>query len=406
MSRAALRDWLERLERRHPRDVELGLERVSRVAGRLALGDFGCPVVTVAGTNGKGSTVAVLDRLLREAGRATGVYTSPHLLRFNERIRIAGVPLDDRALVESFARVERARGEVPLSYFEFTTLAALDIFRQRKLDALLLEVGLGGRLDAVNIVDPDIAVVTAVALDHQAWLGDDRERIALEKAGILRPGVAFVCADLAPCASLCRRARQLACDSHFVSPAEAARYRDWTPLRGENVAAARRVAQLLGVEAGERRLRRCLADLDLPARIQRIDLEWCEALLDVAHNPAATANLAEFQRRHPPAGRSLALFAALSDKDIRAMIGPLLERVHAWLVSDLPDTPRGASGAAIADALRAAGAKRISRCDDPRQAYRLARSMAEPADRLIVFGSFHTVAGVLPAIEEELRGFE
>ena len=401
--RVSLDQWLLRLEQLHPREIELGLERSAEVAERLGLLKPGCPVVTVAGTNGKGSVIAVLDAILRSNGWRTGVYTSPHLLKFNERICVDGAMATDAELVESFERIDAARGDTPLTYFEFSTLAALDIFRAREVDILLLEVGMGGRLDAVNILSPQIAIVTSIALDHESWLGHDRGTIALEKAGILRPGIDFICADLDPPAPLCERARELGCRSYFVDAGAARAIAEGLPLRGENILAACRAAALLGVQAGAAELRTLLRELKLTARLQTIGLQGVEILLDVAHNPAAVRNLADFLREKPSSGRTMAVFAALSDKNIRAMIQAVGKLVDGWFVADLPKVPRAAKAHGVVAILQQAEVEMISISSNPRQAYRRARSVLRRGDRLLIFGSFHIVAAVLPGIEKDLK---
>ena len=395
--------WLSRLEHLHPREIELGLERSRLVAQRLGLLQFGCPVVTVAGTNGKGSTISVLDAILRRRGWRTAVYTSPHLLKFNERVCIAGEMVGDEVLIGSFERIDAARGDTPLTYFEFTTLAALDIFAAADADVLLLEVGLGGRLDAVNIIDPQIAIVTSVALDHESWLGPDRGRIAQEKAGILRPGIDFVCADLDPPGELRQRARKLRCRNHFVTASEAREWDGVGPLRGDNIVAARRAATLLGVDLGAEELRELLLELELPGRLQRFELGDLEILLDVAHNPASAHNLADHLRARPLAGRTAAVFAVLSDKDIHAMIQAVQGLVDEWFVADLPKVPRAAKAREVATLLRRSGAQQVGASGDPGSAYRRARSVLGDTGRLLVFGSFYTVAAVLPLVERDLK---
>ena len=395
-----LSQWLTRLETLHPEEIELGLERVAEVARRLQLLPVACPVVSVAGTNGKGSTVAVLDALLRGKGLRTGVYSSPHLLRYNERVRIDGVEVDDARLVEAFERVEAARAQTPLTYFEFGTLAALDIFRFEAVQVQILEVGLGGRLDAVNIVDPQVAVITSIALDHEAWLGNDLESIAREKCGILRPGVDFVCADPNPPAAIVECAARLACNTRQLG-------RDFQQssrcgsLRPENVAAAGETAKLLGYESSSVELESALADVDLPGRMQRENVAGIEVLLDVAHNPAAVVNLAQQLAQTAVKGRRIALFCALSDKNIHAMIHSCMPLVEAWFVADLPGVSRAATASQLAQELRDAGVSRVSESRNPKQAYRRAMSLLGPGDQLVIFGSFFTVAALLPAVKKD-----
>lgn len=406
MVERSLADWLSRLEQLHPSEIDLGLKRVHAVAERLQLLRPSARVVTVAGTNGKGSTIAVLESLLLKAGLSTGVYTSPHLLKFNERVCVDGNMVSDEALVASFEKIDAARGDISLTYFEFATLAALDIFAADAPDVLLLEVGLGGRLDAINIIDADIAIITSIALDHESWLGTDREQIALEKAGVLRPGCHFICADLTPCQSLQQRALELDCVSHYVSAEEAQELSIATPLRGENIAAARYASQLLGVAFDIEQTRHCVAGLKLRGRLQSMQLGGTECLVDVAHNPASVENLARVLMEKPVSGRTIAVFAALSDKNIHAMILPVQHCIDAWFIADLAQVSRGASAAELAEVIRSTGANMISESDNPRQAYRRARSVTGDGDRIVVFGSFYTVAAVLPGIEKDLKKLE
>jgi dihydrofolate synthase/folylpolyglutamate synthase len=397
---SSLAGWLERIEQCHPEEIELGLERVATVANRMGLLPVQGTAITVAGTNGKGSTLAVLDALLVGAGSHTGRYTSPHLLQYNERVCLDGEPASDEALVAAFERVERARGDVDLTYFEFGTLAALDIFAGADVDYLLLEVGLGGRLDAVNIVDPAIAVVTSIALDHQSWLGETRDEIALEKAGVLRRGIRFVCADPEPPEALVERASLLGCQSRYVGRDFPA-YEGAVSLRGENIAAAREVAAQLGVHVADGEFQQLLADLVVPGRQQRCLVNGVSVCLDVAHNPASVANCMDAWRSRPVEGRRVAVFAVLSDKDIHAMIRSCLALVDAWFVADLPGVPRAMSAATLAAALREQGETMVSENKNPKQAYRRAMSLLGPADELLVFGSFHTVAAVMRTVQRE-----
>src|SRR5690554_825961 len=304
-----LDDWQARIERLHPEEIELGLGRIRTVAGRLEVLHFPCPIVTVAGTNGKGSTVTLMERLARAAGRRTALYTSPHIQRFNERVRLDGEPVSDALLYQAFERVEAARGEVALTYFEFTTLAALCVFQQTPIEVLILEVGLGGRLDAVNVIDADVAVITSIGLDHQDWLGPDREQIGREKAGILRPGRPLLFAATDMPASIAVAAEQGG--ARLLRAGEAfGEDRDgiyWVragqrhacalaqvPLGRDNLAAAvqalalvsRLPADFAGLAAG----------LQLPGRCQHMLLQGVDWYLDVGHNREA---LARFLARLP-----------------------------------------------------------------------------------------------------------
>lgn len=425
MSNASLAQWLQRLETLHPRSMELGLERVASVARNLSLLPVLQPVVTVAGTNGKGSVVAVLEALLRESGRCTGAYTSPHLLRFNERIRVAGEEALDAELVRAFEAVDAARGDTTLTYFEFATLAALLVFRSREVDVLVLEVGLGGRLDAVNIVDPSVAVITSIDLDHQQWLGAQRSEISREKAGILRRGRAAVIAEPEPPPELLDAAARRGADPLLLLGRDFSVERDGASWRGmlclqsgvvrplpaqragpllpENICAALQAALALGVTFSDAQLARALA-LACPAgRCQRLSAGGRDYLLDVAHNPAAVGRLLEFLDATPCEGKSFALFSAMSDKDLRAMLGPAAARFDAWFLADQPGNARAASAAQVAQLLHDLGRHEISVSADLRQALRRAQTRMAEGDRLVVFGSFYTVAAALPLLEKHGR---
>ncbi|WP_116363973.1 bifunctional folylpolyglutamate synthase/dihydrofolate synthase [Parahaliea mediterranea] len=434
MTDTSLAAWLERLEALHPREIDLGLDRVGEVARRLALLPASVPVVTIAGTNGKGSTAAALEALLLAAGYQPGVYTSPHLLRFNERIRLAGSDVGDADIVAAFADIDRARGEISLSYFEFATLAALWVFRQRGADVLVLEVGLGGRLDAVNIVDATVAVITSIGLDHQDWLGDDIDGIAREKAGILRPGIDAVIAEAQPPAGLLEavaasgaRARYLGRDFHCQHSQGADDRADadcWQPqlvsaagtatvlppiaagaLLPSNLCAALQAALLLGVDVQALPVPSILAALQPPGRRQRRQLGGIDYLLDVAHNPQSVEKLVEYIDASPCNGKTIALFSAMKDKDLTAMLAQTSGRFAAWFLADQPDNPRAEKAARLGDLLREQGEFMISVSKNLRQALRRAQSVMTEGDRLVVFGSFVTVAAVMPLLDrDENRG--
>jgi len=382
-----------------------------------------CPVVTVTGTNGKGSTSALLESMLAAARHRTGLYTSPHLASYNERVRIQGVPVSDAALIAAFNAVEDARNDVPLTYFEYGTLAALWLFARADLAACVLEVGLGGRLDAVNVVDADVAVVTNVDLDHMDYLGPTREDIGREKAGILRAGRPAVCGDPNPPATLVAHARVLGApltligrDYGFV-PGER-QWDYWGPggarhglphpaLRGvvQLANAATAIAALdllrdrLHVSAGA--LREGLVSVELAGRFQVLPGRPT-TVLDVAHNPHAARVLAASLAAmgfHP---RTIAVFGMLADKDLDGVVAAMKPRIDRWHVATLPG-PRGARAASVRDALVRAGidSANVRMFDDVASAYRAARDEAVEADRIIVFGSFLTVAAVLSARENE-----
>jgi dihydrofolate synthase/folylpolyglutamate synthase len=410
--------WLARLESRHPRAIELGLERVARVRDRLGV-RFDCPVITVAGTNGKGSTCAYLHAMLGQAGYRVGLYTSPHLLRFNERVRLAGREADDAELVAALDAVEAARGDIGLTYFEHSTLAAFLLMQGAKLDALVLEVGLGGRLDAVNIVDPDCAVLTSVDLDHQAFLGDDREAIGFEKAGILRAGRPSVCVDAEPPASLMAHARALGVEplrlgAGIEIQADATTWTcrvadavfaalPWPALRGRhqlrNAAAA--IAALWTLRArlpvAVAALRAGLATARLAGRFQVLGQAPLR-VVDVAHNPHAARALADMLADLPPTGRVYAVFGMLADKDIDAVVECLAPRVDAWHVAPLGG-PRAADLDRLTAPVRRLGLAHETHADIV-AAWRAACRRAEAADTIIAFGSFLTVAEIIAALEQ------
>jgi dihydrofolate synthase/folylpolyglutamate synthase len=420
-----LEGWLAHCERLHPHNIDMGLERVSEVARRMAL-RFDCPVITVAGTNGKGSTCAMIEAIALEAGYRTGVYSSPHLVHFQERCRIDGEIVAAEALLEHFAAVESARtlngNDVSLTYFEFTTLAILRLMSHALLDVAILEVGLGGRLDATNIVDADCAVITSIDIDHVEYLGPDRESIGREKAGIMRTGRPVVVSDPVPPQSVIDHAREMGADlwrfGHDFNFSGDKQQWGWAgrgrryagmaypALRGANqlVNASGALAALVALRdrlpVTAQAVRNGLSLVELPGRFQIIPGQPT-LVLDVAHNPhsvaALTANLdamGYFPTTH-------AVFGAMADKDLAPMlakIGPVVDR---WYFTDLP-TPRAESAAGLQQKWNAlqivAGGRRevhASTHATPAEALQAALSASDPADRIVVFGSFHTVGGVL-----------
>jgi dihydrofolate synthase/folylpolyglutamate synthase len=411
----SLKDWLAYLERIHPAAIAMGLERVARVRDAMSLA-LPCPVITVGGTNGKGSVCALLDAVLRAAGYRTGLYTSPHLLRYNERVRVAGREAEDRELVESFARIEAVRGGTLLTYFEFGTLAAVDVFAREGVDVAILEVGLGGRLDAVNAFEPDCAVVTTVDLDHMEYLGRDRESIGREKAGIFRKGVPAVCGDEDPPAPVLEHARSVGAPlllrgRDYGYGEQATQWQFWSPagkraslphpaLRGA-YQLANAATSLMALETLRDRLpvdmgaiRRGLVEVQLPGRFQVLPGRPL-TVLDVGHNPHAARGLAASLRNLPAGGRTYAVFSMLADKDIEGVASAMKESVDEWLVAGL-DVPRGAGADRMAAALAAAGVTvPVSAFDTPVLAHREALRRAGQNDKILVFGSFHTVGAVL-----------
>jgi len=415
-----LDQWLAWQETLHPKAIDLGLERVAGVAGRLGLLQPAHAVITVAGTNGKGSTVALLESIYRAGGYQVCTYTSPHLLRYNERIRIHGALASDEALCRAFDAVDTARGEVSLSYFEFGTLAALWLFREAAPDIAILEVGLGGRLDAVNIIDPDVAVVTSIGIDHEAWLGSDREVIGAEKAGIFRAARPAVCGDPRPPASIQSRALDLGAKLYMAgrdfSWQAAVSGRGWQwqgpgavvltdlplpalagPIQLNNAATALTALSLLQARlpVPRKALERGLEQVRLPGRFQRLR-DTPLVILDVAHNPQGAQVLAESLARQPVPGRTLAVLAMMADKDVTAVIAALAPHVQGWFAAGLPDVPRAMGVDALCERLNASvGEAGVARHETVVSAYREACAVAGPGDRVLVLGSFYTVAQVL-----------
>ena len=414
MSRT-LDDWLAYVSAQHPAAIALGLDRVREVASRMGLATP--PVaITVGGTNGKGSTCAFLETILVGAGYRVGLYTSPHLLRYNERVRLSGEEASDAVLVEAFERVEAARGATPLTYFEFATLAALHAFAAAKVEAAILEVGLGGRLDAVNIVDADVACVVSVDLDHQSYLGPDRESIGFEKAGIFRAGRPAIFGDNEPPRRLVEHAQAIGADlmllgrdfryeAHerqwdFIGRKGARRAMPMPALRGRwqlknasvALAALDEVGEGLPVSLGE--VKRGLALVRLPGRLQALPGRP-GVVLDVAHNPHAARALAEGLGEMGYYENTLAVFAMLADKDIGGVVDAMRERVDRWFVS-AADVERAAPGAEVAKILAARGlGERTRTFATIPAALAAARREAGANDRIVVFGSFHTVAEAL-----------
>lgn len=419
---ATLEAWLAHLERLHGQRITMGLERVRTVAQRLGVAvQPCCPVITVAGTNGKGSSCAMLESVYRAAGYRTALYTSPHLVHFEERARLNGQMMDSAALVPSFALVEAARtaGEVvPLSYFEMTTLALVHALLAARPDVLILEVGMGGRLDAVNQWDADCALITSIDLDHMEYLGPDREAIGYEKAGIMRTGRPVVVADPSPPRSVLERAREIDADlwlagrdfryqgdrQQWTWQGRARRYSGlaYPALRGVNqlVNAAGVLAVLEALQGrlpvNAQAVRQGLAQVEWPGRFQIVPGEPA-LVLDVAHNPHAVAALAENLDAMGYYPQTLAVFGAMADKDLRPMLARLDALVDGWYFCDLP-TPRAARAADLLALWRDTTARQglsAREYPDPASALAAACQDADPAGRILVFGSFYTVGGVL-----------
>jgi dihydrofolate synthase/folylpolyglutamate synthase len=411
-----LDEWLLWQEQLHPTQIELGLARVAQVWRQLRPQGLGCPVVSVAGTNGKGSSVALLDAILRAAGYRIGCYTSPHLRRYNERVRIDAKEVSDQTLCQAFERVDQARGEVSLTYFEFGTLAALDVFCAASLDLVILEVGLGGRLDAVNLIDADVALVTGVDFDHMDWLGDDLASIAREKAGIFRPARPAVIAQADAPPALAAEAHRIAaevflagCDFH--AEAQSAQWSwhgpghcrfglPWPALRAahqiDNAAAVLMVIECLAgrFPVDQRAVRSGLRQVRLDGRLQVIPGE-VSLILDVAHNPQAMLGLAHDLTTLPSAGRLHAVFGCFADKDAVAMVRALAPLVAQWHLA-APASPRALPAADLAVIVQAADAAAVTRVyPSVAQALAGARQRALPGERVLVTGSFLMVAAAL-----------
>ncbi|XKU39327.1 bifunctional tetrahydrofolate synthase/dihydrofolate synthase [Pseudomonas [fluorescens] ATCC 17400] len=418
MTQRTLGEWLAYLEQLHPSAIDMGLERSQQVAARLGLGRPAPRVITVTGTNGKGSTCAFVAALLQAQGLKVGVYSSPHLLRYNERVQLNGVEATDEQLCEAFAALDAGRGDTSLTYFEMGTLAAFWLFEREQLDAVVLEVGLGGRLDTVNVVDADLALITSIGVDHTDYLGDTRESVAYEKAGILRPGKPALCGDLDPPHTLLDKVRELDCpfflrgrdfsldvaDDHWSWRGVDARglgvELHGLPLLNlpmENAALALQAYLLLDLPWNAGQIADTLQRTRVVGRLDRRAFEWqgkrLDLLLDVGHNPHAAQYLARRLASHVPTGRRLAVFGLLSDKDLEGVVAPLLSSVQAWAVAPL-DTPRSRSADDVQVLLQNLGATVTSHASVI-AALEAQCAVATAEDEILLFGSFYCVAEAL-----------
>lgn len=393
-----LDQWLDYLSACHPENIALGLERVASVLEALRLDLSASRVISFAGTNGKGSCLALSEAALRSAGHSVLAYTSPHFLDYNERLRWSGVAVSDASFCEAFAEIEVARGETPLTYFEFGTLAALVVAHKRKPDFLLLEVGLGGRLDAVNIVDAEFAVLSSIGLDHQDWLGDDREQIGREKAGIFRPDAWAICGDPEPpesisavadacSARLRQRGRDFALSGH-----------QHPHILDDNIATVAELLRLLNLEA---HLQPALDSVCLAGRFQQFQIDDKELIIDVAHNPDAVEQLVQRLQTLPRPNRVVALFAVMTDKDYDSLIKIAQPAFDAWFLAPLKGQPRALDAEDLVHILAGHGEHMISLSKNVRQAYRRALSLLNPGDRLVVFGSFFLLAEVMAILRRD-----
>lgn len=415
MSTRTLAEWLSYLEQLHPSAIDMGLERARRVLERLQLGQVAERIVTVTGTNGKGSTCAFLASLLQGAGLTVGLYSSPHLHRYNERVRCNGIEASDEELCEAFAAVEQARAEVSLTYFEMGTLAAFWLFAHKKLDVLVLEVGLGGRLDAVNLLDADCALITSIGVDHIEWLGNSRESVAHEKLGIARPGKPLLCGDVQPPANLLEEVKALGCplylrgrDFDWAMDERSWHWRGVTisgapielsglpilDLPMDNAALALQAFALLGQALEISTVAAALSGTQLAGRLERRSLQLANktlpALLDVGHNPHAAQFLASHLAQREVSGRRVAVFGLLADKDLEAVIAPLLPYIDHWLCVTL-DSPRARAADELVAGLRKQGAS-SENAQTVATALDLVCTRADQIDDLLVLGSFYCVA--------------
>lgn len=421
-----LKDWLNYLETAHSAGlIDMGLTRVGEVKERMNLVPE-CPVVVVAGTNGKGSVCAFLTQIYKQAGFKVGTLTSPHLLKFNERIAINGEPVNDDVITASFERIEAARKEISLTYFEFNTLAAVDIFMRENVDVMVLEVGLGGRLDAVNVFDADCAVVTSVDLDHEAFLGDTIEKVGFEKAGIFRSGKPAICGQNPPPQSLRQHAEDIRADFllikqdfdfskleqqqwsfhfHPLCSEGQKRNRNALPipaLRGayqlNNAACALAVIECLNhklpIDIGS--IKRGLLLVSNPGRFQVLPGRPL-VILDVGHNPHAAKALKQGLMALPFAENRIAVFSMLADKDIDTVLETVKEQFDYWYIAPL-NLPRGMSAEALQEKMQMHGIESIKTFESVQAAYQAALAVVLENDRITVFGSFHTVAEVMETL--------
>ncbi|WP_158895376.1 MULTISPECIES: bifunctional tetrahydrofolate synthase/dihydrofolate synthase [unclassified Pseudomonas] len=429
MASRSLAQWLAYLEQLHPSAIDMGLDRVREVAQRLGLTRPAPRVVTVTGTNGKGSTCAFLASLLRASGQRVGVYASPHLVRYNERVDVDGTLASDSDLCTAFAAVEAARGEISLTYFEVGTLAAFWLFERARLDVAVLEVGLGGRLDAVNLIDADLALVTSIGLDHAEWLGDTRDSVAVEKAGIFRDGKPALCGDLDPPAPLIDAAERLgaplllrgeAFDLRIESAGWFWRGRDaqgndltlpglpLLDLPMENAALALQAYALLEQPWLPQQIAAALQATRMTGRLDRRQVERAgqrrSVLLDVAHNPHAAEYLGRRLAMKPVAGVRRAVFGVLADKDLDGILAPLESLFASWAVASLP-TPRSRDGGEVAAILQAQGARAEAHAS-LLAAFEAQLAASAADDEVVVFGSFYSVAEVLAQLSSPSESAE
>jgi dihydrofolate synthase/folylpolyglutamate synthase len=403
----SLEQWLNHLEIIHPSNIELGLERTVAVFKKLQLNLSQRKVITVAGTNGKGTTCAMIEQALLTANKTVAVFSSPHIIDYTERVRVAGTMLSEGAHCQAFLQVEQARGDIPLTYFEFGTLAALQLMADSPATFLILEVGLGGRLDAVNVVNPDIAVITGIDLDHQDWVGDTKELIAVEKAGIFRANIPAIIGDPNPPNSLLKSAKNYGVSAKwqgkdfsyridekgFNWKGEAAHYNALPipHIPAQNASTALQVIEVLDIALNHQQMNHVFKQTQLPGRRQVIKSKPT-VMLDVAHNPQATTLLAA-DITNMQQTKVIAIVAMLADKDISASIAPMLPVVSTWYCASL-DVPRGAKSSRLTTEVLSSGQKVLD-YESVEIAYKKALEEAQQEDLIVVFGSFFTVAKIL-----------
>ena len=420
MSRT-LSEWLDWQEKLHLSSIDLGLDRVSKVAEQLSLSTLPMPVITVAGTNGKGSSVAMLDSIYRQASYTTGCYTSPHLIKYNERIAIHGMPASDEAICEAFSAIDSARGEISLTYFEFGTLAAAYLFNKHQVDVAIFEVGLGGRLDAVNLWDADLALISNIDIDHIDWLGNDREQIGVEKAGIMRQGKTIVSGDPTPTLSIGSEAKRIGATLlqqgkdfswqhnegesfwHLHSTNSDALILPMPSLQGRFqlnnasmvVTAIQSFQETLPVNitAVEQGLKKA----SVIGRLQKLG-ECPELLVDVAHNPQSAQALASFLSDNPVPGKTIALFSALADKDLNGILTPLIESFDAWHIIPL-EGPRAQDTQQLLEKLRIFGVNgTLEAHPEFNPVIKMLQNTLNCEDRVVAFGSFLVVSGFMQGL--------
>ena len=420
-----LSEWLDWQETLHLSSIDLGLDRVRIAAENLDLLTLPFPAISVAGTNGKGSSTAMLQSIYQQAGYKTGVYTSPHLLRYNERIALNGAPASDDAICKAFAQINQARGETSLTYFEFGTLAAALLFVQEKIDIAIFEVGLGGRLDAVNLWDADIALITGIAIDHESWLGNNREDIAIEKAGIMRSGKPVVCGDQHPPTTIASEADRIGAHllqrdiafslSHYKSPDNSEKWQ-WHDLQN-NTSLTLPLPSLAGefqldnaanvitiitqlqarLPVATQAIQKGLLTTVLAGRLQIVATKP-EVLVDVAHNPQAAQQLALYLHNQPHSGKNIALFSVLKDKDLQGIITPFKDIIDQWAILSI-DSERGQSAEEIKSKLQKLGINNITIVSNNfKKAVQDVKNALEYEDRVVAFGSFLLVSGVLGSL--------